>query len=152
VGYRGGRTAADFIKRRILLQGEHAALEEATRAWCMASARVLGGMVDQAAGAGARFRRARERAGEAWAPAVDDWLERLEIEQAYRRLCRRRFEGAMRDPSELGGGSGPLEAARVAMLAASRAGLLPADMAAERTRITAAAEAYASGLRRRLLG
>ena len=151
VGYRGGRALADFAKRRVLLRSEHTALESATCAWCTASARVLGVMVNQAAEAGFRFRRARERASEAWAPVVDDWLDRLEAEQAYRRLHQRRFERAAHEPGLLGEGGGALEAARAAMLAASRAGLLPSDVQAEQLQITKAAQAYAGGLKRRLL-
>ena len=150
-GYRGGRAAADLLKRHVLLRTEAATLEEAVVAWCTGCARVLGAMVDQATAAGDRFRAARERAGAAWAPLTDDWLGRLEAEQAYRNLHRRRFERAMFDPGALGGKPGPLGTASTAMLAASRAGILPSDLPSERKALVAAAKAYGRGLRRRVL-
>ena len=150
-GYRGGRAVATLVKRHVLLRAEADALETAVRAWCAGCARVLGAMVDQAAKAGERFGAARSRAGAAWTPLADDWLGRLETEQAYRSLHQGRFERAVCDLRVLGHGGDPLQAAGSAMLAASRAGLLPSDVAGERKGLVAAAETYSGGLRRRLL-
>ena len=151
VGYRGGRAVSTLFKRHILLRVETAALEAAIKAWCAGCARVIGNMLDQAAEAGVRFAAARARAGAGWTPLMDDWLDRLEAEQAYRRLHQGRFERAVSDLRALGEAEGPLETAGGAMLAASRAGLLPSDLSAERRELVAAAEAYSGGLRRRLL-
>lgn len=150
-GYRGGRAVAGLLKRHVLLRSEAIALERSVVAWCMSCARVLGTMVEQATAAGDRFRAARERAGAAWAPLMDDWLGRLEAEQAYRNLLRHRFERAVLDLGALGGEPGPLGTAGAAMLTASRAGILPSDLPSERKALVAAAEAYGRGLRRRLL-
>jgi hypothetical protein len=127
VGYRGGRAMAALVKRHVLLRAEAEALEAAVRTWCESCVRVLGVMVDQASKAGSRFTAARAEAGAAWTPLIDDWLGRLEAEQAYRRLHQRRFERAVSDLRALGQAGNPLEAAGMAMLAASRAGLLPID-------------------------
>jgi hypothetical protein len=48
-------------------------------------------------------------------------------------------------------GSGPIEACAAAMVAASRAGLLPADLSLEKNTLSAKIDNYADGLRRRLL-
>lgn len=57
----------------------------------------------------------------------------------------------MFDPGALGGEPGALGTAGTAMLAASRAGILPSDLPSERKALVAAAEAYGRGLRRRVL-
>jgi hypothetical protein len=82
---------------------------------------------------------------------MDDWLERLEAEQAYRNMLRRRFERAMIYPGVFGDEPGPLGAARTAMLTASRVGILSSDLPSERKALVAAAEACGRGLKRRLL-
>ena len=82
---------------------------------------------------------------------MEDWLERLDAEQAYRHLHMTRFRRATDARDALGGERGALGAAGAAMLAASRAGLLPSDLPGERKALVAAAEAYYSGIRRRLL-
>lgn len=151
VGYRGGRAIADQIKRRVFLKRENEALNDATRAWCAASARVLRTMIEQAELSGLRFRNAREQAEPAWRTIIDDWLDRLEAEQAYRRLHQRRFERGADDVRHLGGEDDFLDKARYAMVLASRVGILPADLHAECKQISTAAEKYAVGLRRRLL-
>lgn len=151
VGYRGGRAMGTLVKRHLLLRAEAGALDAATRAWCAGCARVLECMVGQAAEAGARFAQARARAGAVWMPLVDDWQKRLSAEQAHRRLHQGRFGRAATDLRALGQTGGPLEVAGSAMLAASRAGLLPSDLPVERAQLIAAAEAYAGGLQRRLL-
>lgn len=151
VGYRGGRAMAGLVKRHVLLRTETVRLDIATRAWCAGCARVLGGMVAQAAAAGVRFRAARARAGAAWTPLMDDWLRRLDAEQAYRQLHHHRFERAQTKTGVFGGGAGPQEAAVAAMVAASRVGLLPSDLPVERKALVDAAGVYSRGLRRRLL-
>ena len=150
VGYRGSREIADQIKRRVLLKRENEILNDATRSWCAASARVLGTMIEQAELSGLRFRHAREQAGPAWRMVIDDWLNRLEAEQAYRLLHQRRFERGEDDVRHLEGDDPPGKA-RHAMILASRVGIQPADLQAERKQISTAAERYAAGLRRRLL-
>ncbi len=151
VGYRSGRAVAGIVKRHVLLRAEATILEEAVGTWCAGCARVLGTMMDQAAASGRRFRSARARAEAAWVPLIDDWLQRLEAEQAYRRLHQKRFERATSDLNALGGRMGLQGAASAALLAASRAGLLPSDLSSERKVLLAAAETYSRGLQRRLL-
>lgn len=102
-GYRSGRTAASLFKRHVLLRTETTALESLVRDWCAGCARVLKAMINQAATAGNRFRAARERVEAGWVPLIEDWLERLEREQAYRNLHRCRFERATSDLAVLGG-------------------------------------------------
>ena len=150
VGYRGGRVIADQIKRRVLLKRENQMLNDATRSWCIASARVLSTMIEQATQSGVRFRHAREQAEPAWRTVIDDWLNRLEAEQAYRLLHQRRFERGADDVRHLEGDD-PTGRARHAMILASRVGIQPADLQTERKQISTAAERYAAGLRRRLL-
>ena len=82
---------------------------------------------------------------------VDHWLERLHAEQAYRQFHLGRFERGAADGRVFDDGSGPLGACAAAMLSTLRAGILPADLDAERKLLTAAIHAYAAGLRRRLL-
>lgn len=151
VGYRGGRAIADQIKRHVFLKRENEALNDATRSWCAASARVLRVMIEQAELSRLRFQQAREQAGPAWRTVIDDWLDRLEAEQAFRLLHQRRFERGTDHVRRLGGDGEPLDKARYAMVLASRIGILPADLQAERKQISTAAERYAAGLRRRLL-
>jgi hypothetical protein len=82
---------------------------------------------------------------------IEDWLERLEGEQEFRKYHLARFERRASNPWEFDDGSGPLNACLAAMVAASRAGILPADLRRERKLLTASFNAYERGLRRRLL-
>ncbi len=150
-GYRGGRTLSDAIKRKVFLRSERAALGEALRQWCGSSQRVLTKMIALAEKTRTRFTTARERANPDYRGMVDDWLERLRVEQEYRQFHLRRFERGAVDAGVFDGGSGPLDACATAMLSTSRAGILPADLDVERKLLTAAIHAYAAGLRRRLL-
>ena len=140
-----------MIKREIFLRNEHAALGEALRQWCSGSARVLTKMIALAETTRSRFAAARGRAHPDYSAMIDDWLRRLATEQEFRRLHLRRFERCRDDASEFDDRSAPVNACAVAMLFASRAGILPADVAAERRTLVAAVGAFAAGLRRRLL-
>jgi hypothetical protein len=82
---------------------------------------------------------------------LDDWLNRLENEQAFRHLHLQRFERGAADPWSFDDGCGSLGACTAAMVNASRAGILPVDLRRERKLLTARFNVYASGLRRRLL-
>jgi hypothetical protein len=150
-GYRGGRALSDAIKREVFLRSERATLEEALRHWCGGSQTVLTKMILLAEKARTRFTAVHERAHPDYRAMVDDWLERLRAEQAYRQFHLRRFERGAVDDRVFDDGSGPLGACAAAMVSASRAGILPADLDGERKPLTAAIHAYAAGLRRRLL-
>jgi hypothetical protein len=150
-GYRAGGVLSNFAKRHILLRNEWSAVDQAISAWCKGAAQVLDVMLSEAGCMGERFLRARNRASATWIPIIDDWLNRLEAEQAFRCLHKNRFERAAKDPYTLEGKDDPLETARVAVLAATRVGILPADLQAERKQISEAITGYAAGLRRRLL-
>lgn len=150
-GYRGGRALSDAIKREVFLRSERAALEEALRRWCRSSQRVLTKMVALAEKTRTRFTAIRERASPDYRAMVDDWLERLRVEQEYRQFYLGRFERGAVDTRVFDNGSGPLSGCAAAMVSASRAGILPADLDGERKLLTAAVHAYATGLRRRLL-
>lgn len=150
-GYRGGRELSNLVKIRLLLRAEHAALSDALGEWCQGSARVLAVMIDRADRAAVRIAAARERTHPDYRAMFDDWQERLATEQGYRRLHMDRFTRGASDPSVFDDGSGPLDACAAAMVAASRAGILPADLVLERKSLVAAIVAYAAGLRRRLL-
>jgi len=150
-GYRGGRALSDAIKREVFLRSERAALGQALHQWSSGSQRVLTKMIALAEKAQTRFTAVRERANPDYRAMVDDWLERLRAEQAYRQFHLRRFERGAVDDRVFDDGSGPLGACAAAMVSASRAGILPADLDGERKLLTAAIHAYAAGLRRRLL-
>lgn len=150
LGFRGGMALSVLLKRHVLLRREVERLDAAIRGWCAGAARKLGAMLDQAGRADPRFKAARERAGADWTPMIDDWLDRLEAEQAYRLHARARFDRAAMG-EDVFDGETPLERAGAAMLAASRAGILPEDLAAERGALLVATEGYALGLKRRLL-
>jgi hypothetical protein len=108
-------------------------------------------MIALAEGARTRFTAVRERAHPDYRAMVDDWLERFRAEQAYRQFHLVRFERGAADGRVFDDGSGSLGACAAAMVSASRAGILPADLDTERKLLTAAIHAYAAGLRRRLL-
>jgi hypothetical protein len=150
-GYRGGRALSDAIKREVFLRSERAVLEEALRQWCGSSQRILTKMIALAEKSRTRFTAVRERSHPDYRAMVDDWLERLRAEQAYRRFHLGRFERGATDGRVFDDGSGPLGACAAAMVSASRAGILPADLDGERKLLTAALHAYVAGLRRRLL-
>jgi hypothetical protein len=150
-GYRGGRALSDAIKREVFLRSERAALDGAVRQWCGSSGRVLTKMIALADITRTRFSAVRGRAHPEYRAMVDDWLERLRAEQAYRQFHLGRFERGAADSRVFDDGSGPLGACTAAMVSASRVGILPADLDAERKLLTAAIHAYAAGLRRRLL-
>jgi hypothetical protein len=150
-GYRSGRALSDKFKRQVLLRNEYAALTAALRQWCGGSARVLNRMVSLADAVKRRFLAARERAQPDYFGMIDGWLERIEVEQNYRRFHLARFERGTVDPWIFEDGSGPLGACASAMLATSRAGILPADLSVERKLLTSSLNEYANGLRRRLL-
>jgi hypothetical protein len=150
-GYRGGRAVSDAIKREVFLRSERAALDGALRHWCSGSGRVLTKMIALADITRTRFSAVRERAHPEYRAMVDDWLERLRAEQAYRQFHLERFERGAADGRVFDDGSGPLGASAASMVSASRAGILAADLDTERKLLTAAIHAYATGLRRRLL-
>jgi hypothetical protein len=150
-GYRGGRALSDAIKREVFLRREQAALEGALHQWCGGSQRVLTKMIALAETTRTRVATVRERAHPDYGAMVDDWLERLRVEQEYRRFHLGRFERGAADARVFDDGSGPLGACAAAMVSASRTGILPADLDRERKLLTAAIHAYAAGLRRRLL-
>jgi hypothetical protein len=150
-GYRGGRVLSDFVKRQLFLRTEYAALSDALAGWCQGAARVLSVMISRAEEAGVRIVAARERSHPEYRAMFDDWQERLDAEQGFRRLHLERFRRAATDPWAFDDGSGPLGACAAAMVAASRAGLLPADVSIERETLSARIADYAAGLRRRLL-
>lgn len=150
-GYRGGRVLSNLVKRRLFLRTEYAALSDALAGWCQGAARVLSVMMSRAEKAGVRIVAARERSHPEYRAMFDDWQERLDAEQGFRRLHLERFRRGATDPWAFDDGSGPLEACAAAMVAASRAGLLPADVSSERKTLSARIADYAAGLRRRLL-
>ena len=98
-----------------------------------------------------RFIRVKERAHPSYRTMIEDWLERFEREQEFRRHHLARFERGAPNPWVFDDGSGPLNACVAAIVTASRAGILPADLSRERTLLTSRFEAYEMGLRRRLL-
>lgn len=151
VGYRGGRVISNAIKRRLLLQTEYAILSSCLLSWCEAAARVLSEMIRRADKAGERISAARERAHPEFQSIFDDWQERLASEQNFRRLHLDRFTRGSSDVAVFDDGKGPLDACAGAMVAASRAGILPADLSREKKSLIAAVAGYANGLRRRLL-
>lgn len=150
-GYRGGRVLSDLVKRRLFLRTEYAALHDALAGWCEGASRVLSVMLSQAQTAEERIAAARERSHPGYQVMFDDWRERLATEQGFRRLHLERFTRGVSDPWSFDDGSGPLEACAAAMVAASRAGLLPADLSPEKKTLTTRIADYAAGLRRRLL-
>jgi len=150
-GYRGGRALSDAVKRRLLLRGEFAALSVALSGWCSGATRTLTTMTVRAERINQRLVAARDRSHPEYHVAIDDWLDRLAAEQSFRRLHLERFAKGVEDPWRFDEGSGPLDGCAAAMVAASRAGLLPADLVPEKKSLTAAVTDYASGLRRRLL-
>lgn len=150
-GYRGGRALSDRFKRKVLLRGEHVALTQALRGWCRSGARIVTRMISLAERREKRLLAVRERAHPENSALIDDWLRRLAAEQQYRQYHLERFERGTENPWVFDDGSGPLGACAAAMLAASRAGILPADLSQERKRLTARISDYTSGLRRRLL-
>jgi hypothetical protein len=150
-GYRGGRALSDAIKREVFLRGERSALDGALRQWCGSCGRVLTKMIALADITRTRFTAVRERAHPDYRAMIDDWLERLCTEQAYRQFHLERFERGAADGCAFDDGSGPLGTGAAAMLSTSRAGILPADLDAERKLLTTAIHVYAAGLRRRLL-
>ena len=150
-GYRGGRVISNTIKRRLLLQTEYAVLSSSLYAWCQGAARVLSEMIRRADKTGERISRARERAHPEYRSVFDDWQERLATEQGFRQLHLNRFTRGGSDMAVFDDGKGPLDACAAAMVAASRAGILPADLSREKKSLTAAVTGYAAGLGRRLL-
>lgn len=150
-GYRGGRVLSNLVKRRLFLRTQHAALHDALAGWCQGAVRVLSVMLNQAQKAEERIAAARERSRPEYRAMFDDWQERLATEQGFRRLHLERFTRGASDPWVFDDGSGPLEACAAAMVAASRAGILPADLRRERKSLSAAIGDYSNGLRRRLL-
>jgi hypothetical protein len=150
-GYRGGRALSDKLKRQVLLRNEYAALTTAVRQWCGGSAGVLNRMISLANAVKRRFLAARERAQPDYFGMIDDWLDRIEAEQNYRRFHLVRFERGIADPWIFEDGSGPLGACASAMLATSRAGILPGDLSVERKLLASSLNEYVNGLRRRLL-
>lgn len=150
-GYRGGRAISDAIKGEVFLRRERAELLEALRHWCRGGQRVLTKMIALGEGTRSRFTAVRERANPEYRTMIDDWLARLSAEQGYRQFHLGRFERGAVDDRMFEDGSGPLGAGVAAMVSASRAGILPGDLDTERKLLTAAINAYAAGLRRRLL-
>ena len=150
-GYRGGRVISNAIKRRVLLQTEYATLSSCLLTWCQGAARVLSEMIHRADKTGERISAARERAHPEFRSIFDNWQERLSTEQSFRRLHLDRFMRGSSDTAVFDDGKGPLDTCAAAMVAASRAGIFPADLSREKKSLTAAVAGYANGLRRRLL-
>jgi hypothetical protein len=150
-GYRAGRVLSDQFKREVFLRREHAALSEALCWWSLGAARVLTEMIERADKTRERFAAVRGQAHGDYYQLLDDWLNRLENEQAFRHLHLQRFERGAADPWSFDDGCGSLGACTAAMVNASRAGILPVDLRRERKLLTARFNVYASGLRRRLL-
>jgi hypothetical protein len=150
-GYRGGRVLSDLVKRRLFLRTENAALHDALAGWCQGAARVHSLMMSQAQKAEERIAAARERSHPGYQVMFDDWRERLATEQGFRRLHLEQFTRGTSDPWAFDDGRGPLEVCAAAMVAASRSGLLPADLSPEKKTLIARIADYAAGLRRRLL-
>lgn len=150
-GYRGGRALSDAVKRRLLLRDEYAELSGALSGWCHGASRTLTTMIARADRMSERLAAARDRSHPDYRVVIDVWRERLEAEQAFRRMHLEKFAKGVNDPWRFDEGSGPLDGCAAAMVAASRAGLFPADLAPEKRSLIAAVKAYAAGLRRRLL-
>jgi hypothetical protein len=150
-GSRGGRVMSNGIKRRLLLKTEYATLSSCLLEWCQGAARVICDMIRRADKTGERISAARERAHPEFRSLFDDWQERLAAEQSFRRLHLDRFTRGSSDSAVFDDGKGPLDACAAAMVAASRAGILPADLSREKRSLTAGVARYAEGLRRRLL-
>jgi hypothetical protein len=151
VGFRTARGLSDQFKQHVFLRSEFAELMAAIESWCRGAVTVLdraiqGGTRDQD-----RFARSRSTIPAIYHPMVDDWLHRLAIEQDDRRFHRNRFARAADDPQVFGADLKPAMLAANAALAAARAGILPFDLVSERKRLIAACNAYAGGLKRRLL-
>jgi hypothetical protein len=150
-GYRSGRALSDRFKREVLLRSEFTALTEALRGWCMGSARVLARMIGLAATTERRFAAARDQAHRENRGMVEDWLNRVAAEQRHRQFHLDRFERGATNPWVFEDGSGPLDTCAAAMVAASRAGIFPADLIPERRLLIGRIGDYTAGLRRRLL-
>jgi hypothetical protein len=150
-GYTAGRALSDLLKKEVFLRSEHASLSTALRWWCQGAARVLTEMINCADKIRVRFMKARVGAHPSYWAMIEDWLERLEGEQKFRGHHLARFERGASTPWVFDDGLGPLNACVAAMVAASRSGILPADLGCERKLLTASFKAYERGLRRRIL-
>lgn len=150
-GYRGGRIVSDLVKREFLLREESAALASALSNFCSRTASVLQRMIIRAARSDDRFMAARSGAHPDYTPMFDDWQQRLASEQDFRTMHMERFIRGAQDPSIFGEGNGLLSACAAAMFAASKAGLLPADLTYQRKSLANCIDRYVVGLRRRLL-
>lgn len=150
VGLRGGRAISDIAKRHILLRTEFAALTKALSGWCQGAARVLADMILQAEKPILRIAR-YDNAHNDYVALFNDWRARLEAEQNYRRFYLDKFIRATSEPWIFNSGSGPLEACILAMITAAKAGILPADLVAERKFLVTCINNYTMGLKRNLL-
>jgi hypothetical protein len=150
-GYRGGRALSNLAKKELFLRGEYTALSKVLQWWCLGAARVITQMIDCAEKVRLRFVRVRDGADAGYHTMIDDWLLRIEREQEYRRHHLVRFESGASDSSVFDDGSGLPGACLAAIIAASRVGILPADINRERALLTTSLNVYQAGLRRRLL-
>jgi hypothetical protein len=151
VGYRGGRVLSNLVKKELFLRVEHNALSKALQWWCLGAARVLTGMINCAEDIRLRFVGVRDRGHASYRAMIDDWLLRTKREQEFRHHHLARFERGASDSSVFDDGAGLPAACLAAMVAASRAGILPADLSRERTLLITSLNAYQTGLNRRLL-
>jgi hypothetical protein len=151
VGFRAARELSNQVKRHLLLRTEYVQLMNAIMAWCHDAVIVLdraiaGGMKDQE-----RFNAMRQTVPTFYYPMIDDWLDRLAREQADRHYHRDCFVRGTNDPRLLGTTCDPIGLAATAVLAATRAGILPFDLPTQRQRLLSACENYNKRLKRLLL-
>jgi hypothetical protein len=151
VGFRAGRGLTGPLKELLFCRAETAALREATRGFCRDVAARIAANVETAARQAELFRRARMNASPEWRVALDDWLRRLQQEQDFRDLTRRRLLEGATDSLRLAPRGGPLAAAEAALRLAGTAGILPTDVAGSLARLRVAGDAFSRGMQRHLL-
>lgn len=152
LGFKGGRLAADLLKRKLLCRAEAARLEAASRAFASAVAGVLSLMVANSE----RYRRrvvAMPDQGGAFPDALQaDWLRRIDLELDRRRFYRDRLMAAAAEPASIEPtASDPRVHAMRIMWEAARSGVLEVNVKKATENLKQAVGTYNRALRNWLL-
>jgi hypothetical protein len=145
-GYRAGRLASDWFKHEVLLRSEVNQVRIALSEWCSGVVRVLSEMLERAERIGSRLLAQSEGAHQDWKFLFDDWARRLEKEQATRRFYLARFQQGITEPWVFRERGSISDACANAIVVASRAGVLTADLVKEKQALSDALMRYQSAL------
>jgi hypothetical protein len=142
-GYAGGKYVADIGKMLLFCREESEELAAALRSYAAAAARALRIMIARAEEQSRRFGVTGAASSTAGSALIQDWRQRIEVENSIRTGMIREFESCALRLDH--GWRICLDLIAIHMevcLNAGKAGLLPTNLAAETRRLTKASAAY----------